>query len=127
MPKNVEVSERGRLPDSRNREDHPHASEQRCAIGRSHGPHPYGPIHVRGGLIYWCGGAYVSRAFKAQYPARCSRDDCPDPQIREGELVHYGANDRIEHGACPEPPPMPDVCPRCFLALPASGVCGVCD
>ena len=41
---------------SRNRDDHPGAVDQRCQIKPPHGPHPYGRIHERGGLAFWCGG-----------------------------------------------------------------------
>ena len=68
----------------------------------------------------------MSRAFRANFATHCSRDDCPDPRIVEGELIRYGDENKIEHEACPEPPSPPEVCSGCFLALPLSGVCEEC-
>jgi hypothetical protein len=68
----------------------------------------------------------MSRPFAATWPTRCARDECPDPRIREGEIVRYGDDDRIEHEACPEPAPPPNVCPSCHMALPLTGVCDDC-
>ena len=42
--------------ESRNREDHPAAVDQRCQIKRPHEPHPYGRIMPEGGLAHWCKG-----------------------------------------------------------------------
>lgn len=72
----------------------------------------------------------MSRTFEAEYPGRCWRDDCPDPAIRPGERVRYATSEpgdkRLEHEACPEPLPPPNVCPTCFVALPLTGVCDNC-
>lgn len=42
--------------DSRDRGDHPDASDRRCTIPRPHGPHPWGLITVHDDLAYWCPG-----------------------------------------------------------------------
>ena len=50
-------------------------------------------------------------------------------RVREGQEVAYNASDDLVHAACPEAPDdvRRDACPRCFLELPVSGVCGECS
>lgn len=66
-----ETTARGRRLASTDPTDHPnavpevdctlhaHSGEKRCAIKRTHPPHPYGPIHPRGGLAHWCLGRTI--------------------------------------------------------------------
>jgi len=60
-------------------------------------------------------------SFLAQYPGECTR--CDEP-IKVGQGID-GDSEGCAHVVCPvvDRP----VCGGCFLELPASGVCGVCE
>lgn len=69
-------------------------------------------------------------SFTAKYRSPCANDDCEDG-VLPGQEVEWAADHRVIHVVCPEDrdisgKPLP-ICPRCFLAIPVSGVCGVCD
>lgn len=63
--------------------------------------------------------------FTAQYAGECI--SC-DEDIKPGQQINSIGRGYV-HAVCPEstPEPATAVCPSCFLELPASGVCGVCD
>lgn len=62
----------------------------------------------------------MSRSFAAKYPGVCA--NC-DGQIVVGQQVGF-MDDELIHVKCPKPEA---TCPVCFMVLPASGLCGVCD
>jgi hypothetical protein len=52
------ATERGRRLASRDRADHPGATDRPCAIPHAHDPHPYGGIlPIDDGLAHWCPGS----------------------------------------------------------------------
>lgn len=68
-------------------------------------------------------------SFTAKYRSVC--ESCDD-EIAPGQEVEYTYNHRLVHANyCPSSldalgKPRP-VCPRCFLELPATGVCEECS
>lgn len=64
--------------------------------------------------------------FIAQYRSACA--SC-ESDIQKGDEAKYAAFDEVVHVVCP-----PDqlarsreLCARCFIELPVSGICGTCD
>lgn len=70
----------------------------------------------------------MSKSFTAKYPGRCA--GCEDG-IEIGDSLTYDTDGLVVHGGCQETVnqgrlrPV-QVCPRCFVTVPASGVCE-CD
>lgn len=67
-------------------------------------------------------------SFIAKYRGTC--EDCGDDVKPGQEASFLPDRQSIRHSpACPEPPSLTpaQLCPRCFLELPRTGVCGVCD
>lgn len=62
-------------------------------------------------------------SFTAEYPGECV--SC-DEAIKPGQQINSIGHGYV-HEVCPPAAPALATCPRCFLELPASGVCGVCD
>lgn len=64
--------------------------------------------------------------FSARYADRCV--SCSS-RIERGDAVTYGLDGELEHVDCPDPLEVPKqgMCGRCFLVLPLTGVCGVCE
>lgn len=64
-------------------------------------------------------------SFTAQYVGECL--SC-DEDIKPGQQINSIGRGYI-HVVCPAPTPEVErpLCPSCFLELPTSGVCGVCD
>lgn len=71
-------------------------------------------------------GPRRSSTFHARYGGRCA--SC-DGKVNRGEEVQYGLDDQIEHTECPDPLTIPvqGVCAGCYLVLPVTGICGVCE
>lgn len=69
-------------------------------------------------------------AFEARYPGTCY--DCGG-YFEAGTMIEYAAGGDGEatewrHEVClPILARIADVCPRCFLELPATGVCAECE
>ena len=70
-----------------------------------------------------------SRPFEAAYPGPCALGDW----IEQGDEVCY-VDDELQHVKCKAGEeaeaitrPVRAACPRCFIELPVSGVCGTCD
>lgn len=66
--------------------------------------------------------------FTAKYRSPC---ELCDDKIMPGQEAEYGTDGHVQHAICPEDrdysgTPL-QVCPRCFMAIPVSGECGVCD
>ena len=63
--------------------------------------------------------------FAAQYAGECL--SC-DEDIKPGQPINSIGRGYV-HAICPDAAPeqVKAVCPGCFLELPASGVCGVCE
>lgn len=64
--------------------------------------------------------------FIARYVSECVA--CLSP-IKPGDEAHYGLDNQVEHADCPDPleAPAQGVCEGCWLTLPVSGLCGVCE
>lgn len=68
----------------------------------------------------------MSRIFPAKYDGRCP--ECGETFVA-GEMLTYDESDRVVHADCTDsvsaarPGKPAVVCPRCFMAKPASGVC----
>lgn len=74
----------------------------------------------------------VAAVFKAKWSSKCPA--CSE-QIDVGDAATWN-DDRVVHEGCGSAALLEEgdplraaygVCPRCYMALPASGVCGVCD
>lgn len=63
-------------------------------------------------------------SFAARYRGQCGSCDTP---VDPGDEIQYGLDDVIEHVQCPDEAPPRPVCGDCYLELPLSGVCGVCE
>lgn len=66
------------------------------------------------------------------FTARFSGTPCDtcEERVQEGQEVDYNAANKIVHVVCPEVLDVDadvQVCPRCFLALPVTGVCDDCE
>ena len=63
-------------------------------------------------------------SFTAKYPGECGA--C-EGRFRAGDEVEYDSSDQLVHVNCPDEfAEAGAVCPRCFLELPATGICS-CD
>lgn len=64
-------------------------------------------------------------SFQAQYVSECT--SC-DEDIKPGQQINSTGRGYV-HAVCLDPTPDEGrpLCPACFLELPTSGVCGVCD
>lgn len=64
-------------------------------------------------------------SFTAEYVGECT--SCSE-DIKPGQQINSTGRGYV-HAVCPEPVPDPvtPVCRVCFLELPTTGVCGVCD
>lgn len=69
---------------------------------------------------------FMQSTWTAKYFGSCV--NCPEKVRPDDEVVWVG--DKVAHAVCPDGEPdltaPHGVCPRCFLAIPASGVCGNC-
>lgn len=65
-------------------------------------------------------------SFTAKFRGWCRA--CEDT-IEIGEACMFDAQNDTVHVACPPPvrEPAKAICGGCFLELPTSGICGVCD
>lgn len=74
----------------------------------------------------WTSGRAGGALFSARYAGVCAA--CTGP-IKPGDSVAYGLDEQLEHGGCPEVLVVgpKGVCGGCFLEIPLSGVCGVCE
>lgn len=68
--------------------------------------------------------------FRAKYPGRCAA--CGDDIEIEDHLDWSDDAGAAVHSECARAPRQSEikpreVCPRCFIELPVSGKCGVCD
>lgn len=65
-------------------------------------------------------------SFNAAYTGPCANPDCEG--VRVGDLIEFvdQINPDVRHVTCPEPKPLPDPCPRCFMVPAANGTCE-CD
>lgn len=65
--------------------------------------------------------------FTAQWSQECA--ECPGT-VRKGDEAMYNLDNEVCHAPfCPAEnhAPARPTCPRCWLELPATGVCGNCD
>ncbi len=74
----------------------------------------------------WLPPGRSSSSFAARYAGQCVA--CAS-KISPGDVVTYGLDDQLEHVECPDPLEIPvqGICTGCWLTLPVSGVCGVCE
>lgn len=66
-------------------------------------------------------------SFRARYQGTCP--ECCD-DIETGDLLDRDADDRVVHVTCVDGDPsakVGEVCPECWIELPKTGVCGVCE
>lgn len=67
-------------------------------------------------------------SFRARYKSPCR--DC-DEGIQPNELIELDDDRTPYHVVCPEDQRMDGkpapVCPRCFMVIPVSGICGTCE
>lgn len=68
-------------------------------------------------------------SFRAKYPGRCT--SC-DSDIEVGDILEWNGDETAAvHLACAQESATSlkprGICPRCFIELPTTGVCGVCD
>lgn len=69
-------------------------------------------------------------AFRAEYAGPCE-SDCT-AGIQSDDLIEQAGTDAghrrlFRHVECPPEPRPAEVCPSCWLAMPASGVCDTCS
>lgn len=71
-------------------------------------------------------GVRSSVILSARYASPCA--GC-DTGIKPGDPITHGLDGQVEHVDCPEALVVGKhgVCDGCFLEIPASGVCGVCE
>lgn len=64
-------------------------------------------------------------SFTGRYPGECGA--CGEET--KGTEIFFDTDDVLVHVICPDvlPRKAKAVCPRCFLELPATGVCDQCD
>lgn len=74
----------------------------------------------------------MAAVFKAKFGSKCPA--CAE-QIEVGDTVTWN-DDRVVHEGCASAALLDEddplraahgVCDKCFMALPATGICGVCD
>lgn len=68
-------------------------------------------------------------AFEAKFPGKCP--SCGEG-FSAGQRVRYNADDSLVHEHCDDEPQMlrlvaAPLCPKCFMEMSLSGVCGECD
>lgn len=66
-------------------------------------------------------------SFAAKFRSEC--ETCDEP-IEVGQLVEFVGvvTPGVQHVFCPQPRrKICSICPVCFIEIPTSGVCGVCE